>query len=72
MSTAMDMAETLATGPTVALSLARDLMWKACESDFDEAIYDERIAQRTAGRTDDFKEGVSAFLQKRKADFKGK
>ncbi|MEE2922655.1 enoyl-CoA hydratase/isomerase [Hyphomonas sp.] len=72
MSTAMEMAETLATGPTVALSLARDLMWKACESDFDEAIYDERIAQRTAGRTDDFKEGVSAFLQKRKADFKGK
>lgn len=72
MSTAMEMAETLATGPTVALSLARDLMWKACESDFDEAIYDERIAQRTAGRTDDFKEGVSAFLQKRPAEFKGK
>ena len=72
MSTAMEMAEKLATGPTIALSLARDLIWKACESDFDEAIYDERIAQRTAGRTDDFKEGVSAFLQKRKADFKGK
>tara|TARA_R100001039_G_C1811380_1_gene83323 strand:- start:390 stop:980 length:591 start_codon:yes stop_codon:yes gene_type:complete len=72
MSTAMEMAEKLATGPTVALSLARDLIWKACESDFDEAIYDERIAQRTAGRTDDFKEGVSAFLQKRPAEFKGK
>ncbi|HBH44954.1 MAG TPA: 2-(1,2-epoxy-1,2-dihydrophenyl)acetyl-CoA isomerase, partial [Hyphomonas atlantica] len=72
MSTAMEMAEKLATGPTIALSLARDLIWKACESDFDEAIYDERIAQRTAGRTDDFKEGVSAFLQKRPAEFKGK
>ena len=72
MSTAMEMAEKLATGPTVALSLARDLIWKACESDFDEAIYDERLAQRTAGRTDDFKEGVSAFLQKRPAEFKGK
>jgi len=72
MSTAMEMAEKLATGPSVALSLARDLIWKACESDFDEAIYDERIAQRTAGRTDDFKEGVSAFLQKRPAEFKGK
>ena len=42
------------------------------ESDFDEAIYDERIAQRTAGRTDDFKEGVTAFLKKRPAEFKGK
>ena len=72
MSTAMEMAEKLATGPTIALSLARDLIWKDCESDFDEAIYDERIAQRTAGRTDDFKEGVSAFLQKRPAEFKGK
>lgn len=72
MPTALEMAEKLATGPTIALSLARELIWKACESDFDEAIYDERIAQRTAGRTDDFKEGVTAFLKKRPAEFKGK
>lgn len=72
MPTALEMAEKLASGPTIALSLARELIWKACESDFDEAIYDERLAQRTAGRTDDFKEGVSAFLQKRPAEFKGK
>ena len=72
METAMEMADKLAKGPTVALSIARSLIWSACENDFDEAIYDERLAQRTAGRTEDFKEGVSAFLQKRPAEFKGK
>ncbi|HPE47427.1 MAG TPA: enoyl-CoA hydratase/isomerase [Hyphomonas sp.] len=71
MPTVLEMAETLATGPTIALAAARKLIWDACESGFSEALMAERFAQRTAGRTKDFAEGVSAFLQKRPAKFTG-
>ena len=70
--TALDFAQKLATGPTVALALTRKLIWEASESDMGSALHGERVAQRTAGRTSDFREGVSAFLQKRPAEFKGK
>ncbi len=71
MPTVMEIAEKIATGPTVALSMARHLIWDACETDFGDALHAERLAQRTAGRTSDFKEGVMAFLQKRPAQFTG-
>lgn len=71
METALDLAGKLATGPTVALALTRKLIWDACEDDFSGALHGERVAQRSAGRTADFQEGVSAFLQKRQAVFKG-
>lgn len=72
LPTALDFAQKLAAGPTVALALTRKIIWEASESDFGSALHNERVAQRTAGRTDDFREGVSAFLQKRPAEFKGK
>ncbi|MFN7056365.1 enoyl-CoA hydratase/isomerase [Hyphomonas sp.] len=72
MATALELAGKLAAGPTVALALTRKLMWEASEADFGAALHGERVAQRTAGRTEDFREGVTAFLQKRPAEFKGK
>lgn len=72
MPAALDFAAKLASGPTVALALTRKLIWDASEADFGAALHGERVAQRTAGRTDDFREGVSAFLQKRAAEFRGK
>jgi 2-(1,2-epoxy-1,2-dihydrophenyl)acetyl-CoA isomerase len=72
MTTALELAGRLASGPTVALALTRKLMWEASEAEFGAALHGERVAQRTAGRTEDFREGVTAFLQKRPAEFKGK
>ena len=42
-----------------------------CAADVTQRDDNERMAQRTAGRTDDFKEGVSAFNEKRDANFTG-
>lgn len=72
MDTARGLADRLAKGPTQALALMRDLVWSGTEEDFSDQLHAERVAQRTAGRTDDFREGVSAFLEKRPAAFTGK
>ncbi|MCL4159294.1 UNVERIFIED_CONTAM: hypothetical protein GTU68_040552 [Idotea baltica] len=69
MDAAMEYAEKIATGPTKTLAITRDLVWKAVDGDFNSALQAERFAQREAGRGGDFKEGVQAFLEKRKADF---
>lgn len=66
------LAERLAAGPTIAYGLLRRLARTAEQSSLTEALAAERIAQREAGRTEDFKRGVFAFLQKRKPDFEGR
>ncbi|MEM0986659.1 MAG: enoyl-CoA hydratase/isomerase [Pseudomonadota bacterium] len=71
MGAAQETAESLANGPTQALSMIRGLIWDAEDTDFEGQLHKERVAQRVAGRTTDFREGVSAFLQKRQANFTG-
>ncbi|MBI1338638.1 enoyl-CoA hydratase/isomerase [bacterium] len=66
------LAARLASGPTVALGLARRLIVESETLSFEAAIHAERNAQAKAGRTEDFREGVGAFLQKRPATFKGR
>ena len=71
MTTAMALAQALATGPA-SLGLRRQIMTASLDSDWPAQLHRERIAQRTAGKTEDFVEGVSAFLSKRPAQFKGR
>ncbi|NWH08990.1 MAG: enoyl-CoA hydratase/isomerase [Alphaproteobacteria bacterium] len=71
MDEAMKLASELANGPTVALSMIRQLYWQSLENSFEQQINAERWAQQKAGRSADFTEGVMAFLQKRPAKFTG-
>ena len=65
------MAEKLAAGPTIGLGLTKRLIQAAGTQDLDAHLDMERDCQQTAGRTDDYTEGVTAFLEKRPAVFKG-
>lgn len=66
------MARRLAAGPTQALARIRQLAQASADNDYESQLAMERDLQREAGRTDDFLEGVQAFLQKREARFKGR
>ncbi len=70
MSTALELAQTLATGPA-SLGLTRQIILSALDSDWAQQIHREAMAQKAAGKTDDFAEGVAAFLEKRPARFTG-
>jgi 2-(1,2-epoxy-1,2-dihydrophenyl)acetyl-CoA isomerase len=71
-SEAVALATRLAQGPTVALGLIRRLARDAEQCALSDALGAERVAQREAGRTDDFKQAVAAFLQKRQPRFEGR
>lgn len=65
------LAARLAQGPTRAYGLLRQLARQAEQLSLSEALWAERIAQREAGWTDDFKSAVFAFLQKQPPTFRG-
>ncbi len=69
---AMEIALKLAAGPTVGLGLTKQLIQQAGDRSLDAQLDAERDAQRQAGRTADYAEGVTAFLEKRPAEFHGK
>jgi 2-(1,2-epoxy-1,2-dihydrophenyl)acetyl-CoA isomerase len=71
MTTAMGLARALADGPA-SLGLSRQTLWASMDSDWAAQLHRERLAQRTAGKSEDFREGVAAFLAKRPAQFQGR
>jgi 2-(1,2-epoxy-1,2-dihydrophenyl)acetyl-CoA isomerase len=72
MKTATDIARRLADGPTLSLARIKEALGRASGNDLAQQLDVERDFQRELGRSEDFKEGVAAFLGKRKPAFKGK
>ena len=65
-------ATRLAAGPTRGLGLTKRAIQAAATNSLDVQLDLERDLQREAGRTADYAEGVTAFLEKRKAEFTGR
>ncbi|MCW2235704.1 2-(1,2-epoxy-1,2-dihydrophenyl)acetyl-CoA isomerase PaaG [Azospirillum canadense] len=72
MPTATALARQLATAPTRGLALTKRAIYAAATNTMDEQLDLERDLQREAGRTADYREGVTAFLEKRAPTFEGK
>jgi len=70
-SAALALATDLAAGPTLSLGLIRRAAWAATSTDLEAALATERTLQTQAGNSADFAEGVSAFFEKRPAQFTG-
>ena len=66
------LAHHLATQPTKGLGLIKRALLASSTNDLDAQLDLERDLQREAGRTEDYREGVRAFMEKRPATFKGR
>ncbi len=65
------MARHLATQPTRGLGLIKRAMLASSKNSLDDQLDLERDLQQLAGRSEDYREGVSAFMDKREPEFKG-
>ncbi|MEO8285730.1 MAG: enoyl-CoA hydratase-related protein [Chloroflexota bacterium] len=71
-SATRELALRLAKGPTKAIGLAKRAMNRALTMDLEQILEYETHGQEIAGASDDYKEGVAAFTEKRPANFTGK
>ena len=71
MTEAVALATSLAAGPTLGLGLTKRLIQEAATNSLDQQLDLERDCQRQAGRSKDYAEGVTAFIEKRKPGFTG-
>ncbi len=69
---AREWAEKLAQGPTFAIGMSKRLLNRSLESDIDTALEEEALVQTIVTQSEDTKEGMMAFMERRAPQFKGR
>ena len=67
-----ELVQLLAQGPTVALGLSKWLLHQGRESSLEQQLANEAFALELSSRTDDFREGLAAFRDRRPPTFEGR
>jgi 2-(1,2-epoxy-1,2-dihydrophenyl)acetyl-CoA isomerase len=69
---AREWGERLASGPTFALGLSKRLLNRALDADLETCLEEEALAQTLVAQSEDVREGVAAFAERRTPQFKGR
>ncbi len=71
MSRAKELAQKIASGPPISVELVKRVMWEKIRNQLREQLLFESYAQNVCRGTQDQKEAVKAFMEKREPQFKG-
>jgi len=71
MDRAKELARKIAGGPPIAVELVKRVMWEKIRNQLREHLMFESYAQGVCRTTQDQKEAVKAFMEKREPQFKG-
>jgi enoyl-CoA hydratase/carnithine racemase len=72
MTTVREMAAQISALPPLALAVSKRALYQGAENDFDAAVQTETFGLEYLYKTQDHKEAVAAFLEKRPAKFQGR
>jgi 2-(1,2-epoxy-1,2-dihydrophenyl)acetyl-CoA isomerase len=67
-----ELARAVARGPAVAIRMAKRALHQGMENDLESVLEFEALAQSACAQTEDVREGIEAFIQKREPHFKGR
>ncbi len=70
--TAREWAQRLASGPTFAIGLSKRLLNRSLQSDLDTCFAEEAFTQALVSNSEDMREGIRSFMEKRPPAFKGR
>ncbi|MBA7467171.1 MAG: hypothetical protein GH156_01370 [Dehalococcoidia bacterium] len=68
----MELAQKIANNPPLAVQMSKMMAYKALDSDLEAALEQAAACQALALSSEDHREGVNAFIEKREAQFKGR